>query len=134
MVKLSALLVPPPGAGLNTVIDATPADVILAAGTRADNCVALINVVVRAVPFHLMEEVVTKFVPLAISVKDPAPAVAVLGEMLASAGIGLLLVIEKVIELLIPPPGNGVKTVIVAEPTAPIFAAGTVAVNCVALT
>ena len=134
IVKLRALLVPPPGVGLNTVTAAIPTVAILAAGTNADNCVALIYVVVSAAPFHLMAEVVTKLVPLVTNVNEPEPAVAILGDKPVSVGRGLVLVIVNVSELLVPPPGVGVKTVIAAVPTDVMFTAGTVAVNCEALT
>ena len=81
-----------------------------------------------------MTDVVTKFVPVATIVNDPDPAVAVFGAMLVRVGAGLLLVMVNVSELLVPPPGVGVKTVIAALPAALIFDAGTAAVSCDALT
>lgn len=129
IVKFSALVVPPPGVEVNTVTEAVPTVAILAAGTRVDNCVALIYVVVNVTPFHLMTEVVTKFVPFVINVKEPEPAVAMFGERLLKVGNGLVLVMVNVSELLVPPPGNAVKTVIAAVLTVVMFAAGTVAVN-----
>lgn len=44
------------------------------------------------------------------------------------------LSIEKVSDVLAPPPGAGLKTATLAVPTAAKSAAGIVAVNCVALT
>ena len=63
MVKINALLVPPPGNGEKTVTEAVPAVAIFAAGIKAVNCVALINVVVNAAPFQLMVELLIKFDP-----------------------------------------------------------------------
>ena len=80
-----------------------------------------------------MTEVVTKFDPLAISVNEPEPAVAILGERLVNAGRGLVLVIVNVSELLVPPPGKGVNRVTAAVPGAVILVAGTVADNWVVL-
>ena len=134
MLKLTELLVPPPGVGLNTVTIAVPTLAILDAGTLADICVLLINVVVSAAPFHLTTELVTKFAPFASIVKEPEPAVAVLGKMLVNEGTGLVLLMVKVRELLVPPPGKGLKTVTAAVPAAVIFAAGTDAVSWVLFT
>src|SRR5947208_1866293 len=49
------------------------------AGMLAVSCVELTKVVVRAAPFHSTVAPVTKFVPLAVSVKAGPPAVAELG-------------------------------------------------------
>src|SRR5512139_4295183 len=62
-VKGSALLVPPPGAGFVTVI-CTPTGFATAAAVMAAlNSVALTNVVVRSMPFHLTTAPCTKPVP-----------------------------------------------------------------------
>ena len=106
-----------------------PAAAILAAGTAADNCVGLTYVVTSEVPFHLMVELVTKLVPVAVKVNAPEPAIAVLGSMLVKVGTGLVLVIVNVSALLVPPPGNGVNTVTGAVPVEAILAAGTIAVS-----
>ena len=82
-----------------------------------------------AVPFHLMVEPFTKFVPLAVIVKEPPPAVALFGNRLIRVGRGLLLLMVNVSAVLVPPPGNGVKTVTAAVPTVVILDAGTAAVN-----
>lgn len=133
MVKFTLPLVPPPGVGLKTVTVAVPAVAILVAGTDADICVALIKVVVSAAPFHLIADVVTKFVPVATMVNDPEPAVAVFGAMLVKVGTGFTLVTVNVSVPLVPPPGVGVKMVIAAVPAALIFEAGMEAVSCEAL-
>ena len=68
MVKVRALDVPPPGAGLTTVMVAVPAEATSEAGTIAVNCVLETKLVARAVPFQLMVEPLTKLVPLAVRV------------------------------------------------------------------
>jgi hypothetical protein len=78
MLNTVAVLVPPPGAGVNTVMLAVPAVAMLAAGTVAVNCVLLTNVVASALPFQLMLLPLTKLVPVAVSVKAVPPALALL--------------------------------------------------------
>ena len=89
MVKFAAFEVPPPGAELVTVTAAVPAVAMAAAGMAAVNCVALTNVVVRAVPPKLTVEAATKFVPLTVSVKAAPPATALFGEIVVIVGVGL---------------------------------------------
>src|SRR6202047_5294195 len=76
IVKVTVLDVPPPGVGLNTVTEAVPGLVMSPAGTVAVSCVALINVVVNATPFHRTIAPLTKLVPVTISVNAGPPAVA----------------------------------------------------------
>jgi hypothetical protein len=52
----------------------------------ADNCVGLMNPVVRGLPFHRICEDTSKFVPVRVRVKAGPPAVALLGTMEASVG------------------------------------------------
>lgn len=52
IVSKTALDVPPPGGGLNTVMLAWPAAVVSLAETTIVNCVAEMNVPGRGVPFH----------------------------------------------------------------------------------
>ena len=52
IVNVNEFDVPPPGVGFRTVIAAVPALAMSAAVIAAVNCVALTNVVVRALPFH----------------------------------------------------------------------------------
>ena len=73
MVKVSALVVPPPGVGLKTVTLAVPALAKSAAGIVALNCVALPKVVVRSAPFHRTLDMLMKFVPLTVSVNSALP-------------------------------------------------------------
>jgi hypothetical protein len=132
IVKVCALVTPPPGAGLKTVTLAVPAVAILAASILAVNFILLTQVVVRSVPFQRMTEPVTKLLPFAVSVKAAPPAVAEVGLILVSAGARLLIV--KVCALVTPPPGVGLKTVTLAVPAVAILAASILAVNFILLT
>lgn len=76
MANVSALDVPPPGAGLKTVTEAVPEVAMSLAGTAAVNCVPLPGVVTSATPFHFTTDVLMKFVPVTVSVKPAPPAVA----------------------------------------------------------
>src|SRR5207244_9435656 len=71
--------VPPPGAGLKIVTDAEPAAAISAAEMAAESCVAETYVVARSAPFQRTTELVTRFVPVTVSVKPGPPAVAEVG-------------------------------------------------------
>ena len=66
-----------------------PAETRPAAGIAAANCVALTNVVARAVPPKLTTEAARKFVPLTVSVKAAPPTAARVGEIVLIAGVGL---------------------------------------------
>ncbi len=85
----AAVLVPPPGAGVNTVISAVPVATIFAAGTVAVNCVALTKVVANAVPFQLIVEPLIKLVPVAVNVNAALPALAEEGDIELNVGAGL---------------------------------------------
>ena len=74
------------------MILAVPGEAISAVGTVAVNCVLERKLVVRAVPFQLIVDVLTKLAPLTVRVKPGSPAVAELGERLLSVGTGLLMV------------------------------------------
>jgi hypothetical protein len=121
---------PPPGAGLLTVTLAVPAVAMSVAGIVAVSCVALINVVVRGLPFHCTEELLMKFVPFTVSVNAPTPAVATNGLMLVTVGTGFCAwLIVKLTELDVPPPGAGVTTVMLAVPVVAMSEAGSCAVS-----
>src|SRR2546421_117816 len=124
--------VPPPGAGVATVICAVPAVPRSAAEMAAVSCVALRNVVVRAAPFQRTVELLTKPLPFTRSVSGPVPAVAPVGVSAVSPGAALLTV--KACAAEAPPPGAGVTTVTCGVPAAATSAAATAAVICVALT
>ena len=92
IVKVCAFELPPPGAGLNTVTEAVPADAMSAAVIAAVSWVEDTYVVVRLAPFHCTMEPLTKLLPLTVSVKAAPPAVADVGLRLVVAGTGLLAV------------------------------------------
>jgi hypothetical protein len=73
IVKVRALEVPPPGAGLTTVTWAVPAAAMSAAGIAAVNRVEETYVVVRFAPFHWTTELELKPLPLAVSVNAALP-------------------------------------------------------------
>lgn len=132
MLNVSALDVPPLGAGLTTVTCALPAVLMSVARTDAVSWILLTNVVASFAPFHSTEEVETKFDPLTVSVKLAPPARALLGESDVAFGTGLLTVNVAGGEL--PPPGAGLLTVTLKVPAAAISEAGTEAVSSVPLT
>ena len=72
-MKVSALEVPPPGAGLLTITEAVPGLAMSAAVIAACTCIPLRNVVVRFEPFHVTFEVVTNPVPCTVRVKSLPP-------------------------------------------------------------
>lgn len=123
---------PPPGVGLNTVTVAVPTVATSEAGTEAVIEVALTNVVVSGIPFQFTTEVLTKLVPISMSVKAELPAPAELGASEVSVGEGLLIV--KVCADDVPPLGAALKTVTMALPARAMSEAGTVAVTEVPLT
>src|SRR5438270_10816821 len=79
MVKGKESDIPPPGAGLKTVIEAVPKDAMLAAGTSAVSLLKLTNVVLRGIPFQFTTEVGTKPVPFTVRVNSPAPGAMLVG-------------------------------------------------------
>src|SRR5262249_51012211 len=110
---------------LGTPMASVPAEAMSLEGIEAVSCVPLTKVVVRFEPLTWTMAPFTKFEPLAVSVKPGPPAVALLGEMLASDGGGLATV--KVTAAEVPPPG--VFTVMESEPGVLVSAAVKVAVN-----
>jgi hypothetical protein len=91
-VKVWGFEVPPPGAGLKTVMSNVPAAVRSLAGIAAVSCVPLTKVVVRFDPLNCTTEVDTKFVPFTVRVKSRSPTVLLVGEMLVVVGKGLFTV------------------------------------------
>lgn len=132
MGKVTAPDVPPPGVGLNTVIEAVPVAVMSAARMAAVNCVPLTNVVVRSVPFQRTTDPPAKPEPFTVSVNAAPPTTAPGGLVLASTGTGLLVVNVAPDET--PPPGAGLNTVTVAVPPAAMSEARIAAVNCAPVT
>src|SRR5262249_16619065 len=89
MVNDSADEVPPPGAGVCTVICAVPAEAMSAGDIAACSCVALTIVVGRAAPFHCTADDAMKLLPFTVSVKPAPPATTRPGASDVAAGIGL---------------------------------------------
>ena len=77
---------PPPGAGDVTVTCAVPATVTSDACNVACNCVALTNVVGRALPFHNTVDDEVNPEPFTVSVVTAVPMVADAGDSVVTAG------------------------------------------------
>jgi hypothetical protein len=133
MVRVLPADVPPPGAGVTTVIVRVPADARSAAVNSAVNEVADTYVVGRAEPSTRTVEFGVKFAPLAVSVTDDAPMPTDDGEMLVSVGAAGGDVTVSVMLFDVPPPGVGLKTEIACEPTDVTSDASRAAVNEVAV-
>src|SRR5216683_1020825 len=87
--------VPPPGAGVTTVMESVPAAVRSDAGMTAVSCVPPLKVVGMAVPLKSAVEPETKLVPVRVTVVFGLPSVAELGLMLVrvgAAGLGSMMV------------------------------------------
>src|SRR5882672_2480847 len=100
--NVTALVVPPPGLGENTVTAAVPTAATSPAEMAAVRRVPLTNVVVRAAPFHRTTEDETKLVPFTVRGSAGPPAGTSLGASEPSVGRGLLTV--NVAALEVPPP------------------------------
>src|SRR5260370_5284485 len=83
-VKLTEFDATPPG--LVTVTLKLPAVAMSEARMAAVSCVALTNVVARALPLKVTIEPVTKFAPFTVKGKAAAPAMALRGHMLVIVG------------------------------------------------
>jgi hypothetical protein len=124
-----AFEVPPPGEGLKTVTAALPALAISVAGIEAVSWLPLAKVVGRLDPFQRTTDDEMKLLPLTVSIKAGPPAVTDEGLMPVMAGTGFEAVIVNAIEFDAPPPGDGLKTVIVALPALAMSLAGIEAVS-----
>ena len=109
-VRFTAVEVPPTGVGLNTVMAFVPTAATSAAVICAVNCALLTKVVVRLLPFSRTMEVPTKPVPFTVKTKAGAPAPLLAGEIVVIAGLGLFT--ARLEEVVVPPLGVGLKTVI----------------------
>src|SRR5208337_4898297 len=94
--SVSALEVPPPGAGVVTATARLPAFANCAAGTTAVNWVAFPYVVASAVLPNSTTDCAQKPVPVTVSVVFPLPALIVVGEMLLITGAGFTIVTDAV--------------------------------------
>jgi len=135
ITKFTALEIPPPGAGLETVTGTVPADAISAAVMEAASWLTVKNVVGRFEPFQRTIDPFMKFDPLTRRVKPAAPAVVDDGFRLAIAGMGFAAAFTvKLTAFDNPPPGAGLNTVTGIVPAMAMSAAEIEAVSCVAET
>jgi hypothetical protein len=86
---VAAVEVPPPGVGFTAVKERPPAADRSATVSATLTCVALVNVVVRAVPLTLMTVVGTNPVPVTVSTFEVAPVTSMAGEIDPIVGAGL---------------------------------------------
>src|SRR5262245_20864565 len=110
MVSERAPEVPPPGAGVNTVMLGFPAATISLAVMAAVSCVDETNVVVRLTPLTWTIEPLVKLEPVAVRVKAAPPAEAVVGLMLERIGAGVGAAMIRARGFEVPPPDPGVDT------------------------
>src|SRR5690242_20617680 len=90
IVNESPPVIPPPGAGVETVTRATPAVAISAAAIDAVNWLGPRKIVGRNELFHNTTEELTKFDPLTVRRKSPPPAVVLPGRSDEITGTGLV--------------------------------------------
>jgi hypothetical protein len=131
-VNVTGAEVPPPGADVNTVIDNKVPVARSDAGIAAVSWVLLIKVVVRFAPLTRTTEPLMKLLPVTVNVSPELPALALLGEMLAKDGTGLVTV--RVAADEVPPPGAALLTLMETVPGDAMSLAEIVAVSCVLLT
>jgi hypothetical protein len=138
MFNASALEIPPPGEGLNTVTLAVPATAMSFAEIEAVSLPELTKLVSRSEPFQRTIEVtefepdiaLTKFEPRTVRTNPESPAATVVGFRLESDGTGFGgLLTVKVRALDVPPPGAGLKTVTLAVPAVAMSLAGMLALT-----
>jgi hypothetical protein len=106
-VNVTAVDVPPPGAGFVTVTPGVlPGVATSPARINAVNCVALTNVVARAAPPKFTVDVATKFVPVTVNVNPADPATILFGESDVTVGTGFgAALMLKFTAFDVPPPG-----------------------------
>lgn len=124
-VRLTEFEVPPPGAGLTTVTGKELTTSRLAAGNVAVSCVGLTKTVARLVglaPPKWTTDPATKFVPVIVTTWSRLPAAKLVGVTVVIVGTGTLVTVRST-KFEVPPPGNGLKTVIGKVPTAATSAA-----------
>ena len=128
----TAFEVPPPGDGFVTVTAAVVGAAMSVLVMLAVNLVAETYLVVRFEPFHLTWDDVTNPLPSTVKVNARPFAFAEAGLRVAMTGNGLLTV--NVLEVDVPPPGVGLRTLTEAVPLAAMSDAATMAVSRVAET
>src|SRR6266542_871310 len=134
MVTVWAFEIPPPGVGLKTVTAALPAPAISLAGIEAVSWPALTKDVGRSDPFQRTTDAEMKLLPLTVRMKLGPPAVTDDGLMPVILGTGFVALTVNATEFEVPPPGDGLKTVIVALPPPAMSFAGIEAVSWLAFT
>jgi len=127
--RLTAFEVPPPGAGVFTVMGKSPTAAISLARICAVTCVALTNAVVRAAPLNRTTELLLKFVPLTVNVNAALPAVLLGGDNVVTVGTGLFTA-KLSAGVDVPPPGVGFVTVTEIVPVVTISDAAIEVVSC----
>jgi hypothetical protein len=122
--------VPPPGAGLLTVMFSVPLWAKSLIGRAAVSDVELKKVVARELPLTRTVELVVKFVPVTLRVTGALPAGTLEGERLLAPGTGLLTKNDFTRDGLPP----GFATVTKGVPATAMSLAGIAACNRVAST
>jgi hypothetical protein len=95
-LSVTALEVPPPGAGVITATARLAAFDNSAAGTPAVNTVGFTYSVASAVPPNSTTDWALKPVPVTVSVVFPLPALTVAGEMELTTGAGFTMLTDAV--------------------------------------
>jgi len=114
MAKLMEDEVPPPGVGVLTATEAVPALATSVAAIAAWSWFELTNVVLLTLPFHRTVEPLTNPFPFTVTVNAAPPDTALAGTTEVTVGAALL--IAKLREDELPPPGAGVLTATEAVP------------------
>ena len=125
---------PPPGGvrGFMTVTCKIPEVAISAELTKASTSDEFTKRVCRILPPIATFDRATNPDPNILSVKDPPPVKTPDGDMEEICGIPLVvgLMVIRIPGVVVPPPGGGEMTVIVAVPGTAYKAGGTTAVSC----
>jgi hypothetical protein len=101
----------------------------------AVTCVPLTNVTGTEVPLKVAVAPETKLVPVIVSVNAPEPATVPQGDRAETVGVGLgCAAMVSVAPELVPPPGDGVVTVIVCVAVVDVSEASSAAVTRVLFT
>ena len=94
----------------------------------AINCIAEMNVVFNAVPFHSITEFESNPPPVAVNVNEPLPVATLVGEIDVSVGVAADT--RNCTPEDVPPPGPAVTTWTMPFDGVVSNAAGMVAVSC----
>jgi hypothetical protein len=130
--KVVAADVPPPGTKFTAVTERAAAAAKSVEGSAALTSVELMKVVARAAPFTLITVVGTKPVPVKLTTADAVPARTLVGDIVVMAGAGLST--SRLAASADPLLNDPFCTTTGISAPLTNCVAGTVAVNCVALT